>query len=257
VPHDLGFNVSKLWANDPKLRHFLIPKQPPINTEQKQELAIKGPKSPPVKGANEASLNTSSTVAALPLPRDPEDGGSFVGGKRSRTAESFSALQGRNNAFVEKEPKRQSVRTGAPAPGFGQLVPFSEADQEETKEVIEFSAGFKEMMRQDSVDPEFKMQRDDDSGQMVIFNDGEPSSKVTASTPAGRTNKASFQKDQGTSDRQIRAIAASKKSRTTKANAGRQPVDFVQAIYITFTRYYPIYNAVTLPCAVCFLRYLH
>jgi hypothetical protein len=42
-------------------------------------------------------------------------------------------LQRTNNTFVEKELKRQSVRTGAPAPEIGQLVPFSEASQEETK----------------------------------------------------------------------------------------------------------------------------
>jgi hypothetical protein len=66
--------------------------------------------------------------------------------------------------------------------------------------------------------------------QMVLYNDGESSAKVAASAPAGRTNKASFQKDKSTTDRQIRSIATSKKSRMSKANAGRQPVDFVQGL---------------------------
>jgi hypothetical protein len=77
VPHDLSANVAKLWATDPKLKQFLVPKQPPAIAEQKQQLAIEGPK-PPVKGANEASLSASNTVAVIPSARDPEDGGEMV-----------------------------------------------------------------------------------------------------------------------------------------------------------------------------------
>jgi hypothetical protein len=76
VPYDLGANVAKLWANDPKLKQFLVPKQPPAIAEQKQ-LAIEGPK-PPVKGANEVNLSSSNTVAVIPSSRDPEDGGGTV-----------------------------------------------------------------------------------------------------------------------------------------------------------------------------------
>jgi hypothetical protein len=81
VPPDLSSNVAKVWAADPKLKQFLVSENPPASGEQK---AIEGPM-PPVKGANEASLTTSNTVALVPSSRDPEDGGRPVDiVKRSR-----------------------------------------------------------------------------------------------------------------------------------------------------------------------------
>jgi hypothetical protein len=242
IPPNIAANTAKVYAADPERKHYLASKPADAAmSEQKQQLAIEGPKPPPVKGANEASLTSSNTTAVLPSSRDPEDGdgGSFVGGKRPRSAESFSTLQGTNNTFVEAEPKRQSVRTGAPVPSFGELVPFAEdAAGDGKEEVIEFSAGFKEILRQDkaatrdNADPEFKMQAgngDDALGQLVLYNDGEPSSEVMASAPATRVNKAAFKKDQGTSDRKMRAIASSRESRMAKANAQRaKPADFVR-----------------------------
>jgi hypothetical protein len=117
LPADLGANVAKIWAANPKLKQFLASKlpplagAPPVIAEQRQ-LAIESLQ-PPVKGASEASLTSSSSVAVVPSSRDPEDGddeGSFVGGKRTRPDESFSTLQATNNVCVEAEPKRQSVR---------------------------------------------------------------------------------------------------------------------------------------------------
>jgi hypothetical protein len=244
LPPDLSSNMAKVWLADPRLKQFVLPNraQPPVRAILGQ-LAIEGPQ-PPVKGANEASLTSSSSIATVPSARDPEDGddggGSFTGGKRPRSAESFSALQGSNNAFMEAEPKRQSVRKQATAPDFGQIVPFVEDTPDESKEgAIGFSAGFKEIMRQskaaatrDNADPEFKMQAGaadaDVSGQLIPYNDGERSPKAPASVPPDRVNKESLRKDQGTSDRQIRAIASSKESRMAKANSARKPADFVR-----------------------------
>jgi hypothetical protein len=126
IPPHLGANVAKVYAADPKTKHILASKSPnlaiapPAIAELKQQLAIEGPK-PPVKGANEASLTTSSTVAVLPSPRDLEDAGSFVGGKRVRRADSLSALKGANNVFVDPEPKRPAISTGVSAPTLARL----------------------------------------------------------------------------------------------------------------------------------------
>jgi hypothetical protein len=224
IPPFIAANVAKVYANDPERKQYIA--APPV-AEQKQ-LAIED-KQPPVKGASEASLSSSSSVAVLPLARDPEDGGIEARAKRPRAPESFSALQGANNVPIEKVPKRQSVRTGVAAPSFGQVVPFvEEAPDEAENQVLDYSPGFKEITRQakaarERADPEFKVQADapaaDESGQLVLYKDDKPPKRV---------NKDTFAKDQGLSERQKRATAVRHEKRMANASANRQPADYVR-----------------------------
>jgi hypothetical protein len=75
IPPNIASNTAKVYAANPELKHFLASK--PAIAEQKEQMAIEGPK-PPVKGANEASLNMSNTVAVIPSSRDPEDADRWI-----------------------------------------------------------------------------------------------------------------------------------------------------------------------------------
>jgi hypothetical protein len=60
LPPDLSSDIAKVWAADPKLKQFLVSKDPPMIGEQKEQLAIEGP----------MPLAPRSKVKALPAPKN-------------------------------------------------------------------------------------------------------------------------------------------------------------------------------------------